>query len=103
MLRALRKVSRWERWRSSRFLGFVLDKTLQPSERREDGRGRAEISWHRLGGEVAFDIAELLGPTLVVHPEGLGAARRGNLVEARFDHRELRTFGKLRPAELDEA
>src|SRR5213592_2735425 len=50
--------------------------------------------------DMTRDVLHLLGPAAVVHAERLGAARRRDAVEARFDDAEERTLVGVLEAEL---
>src|SRR5437868_10166080 len=52
--------------------------------------------------DMALDVLELRGPAVVVHAEGLGAARCGDAVEARLDHGELCAAFFLLELEFDQ-
>src|SRR6185295_8983720 len=52
--------------------------------------------------DMALDVARLLRPTPVVHPERLRAARRRDALEARLDDRESRALCHLLEAKLDQ-
>src|ERR1700674_2345704 len=67
------------------------------------GPARARPAVLALCGDMPLDVLELLGPALVVHAEGLGAARGRYLVEARLGHGELRAAGDLLETELHES
>src|SRR3546814_9567052 len=51
---------------------------------------------------MALDVLHLLGPTAVVHAEGLVAAVRGDAVEARLGHRQQGAVAARLETELDQ-
>src|SRR5437868_3642938 len=53
-------------------------------------------------GDMALDVLQLRGPTLVVHPERLGTAGEREAIEAGFHHLELRAVRDLVQLEDDQ-
>src|SRR3546814_1192725 len=68
--------------------------TTAALEARRDQRDRAMR--RRASLDMALDVLHLLGPTAVVHAEGLVAAVRWDAVEARFGHRQQGENGRAR-------
>src|SRR3546814_13187633 len=75
--------------------------TTAAVEARRDQRDRAVR--RRASLDMALDVLHLLGPTAVVHAEGLVAAVRGDAVEARFGHRPQGAVAAPLDAALDPA
>src|SRR5947209_9888324 len=55
-----------------------------------------------LASDMALDVLQLLGPSLAVHAERLGATFGRNAIEAGFDYGEQRALRHLFEPELDE-
>src|SRR5437762_7371310 len=66
------------------------------------GSARVRPAVLRLARDMSLDVLHLLGPTLVVHPEGFGPAGGRDAIEAGLDHGQARPTGSVLQTEFDE-